>query len=383
MRNDQLEEDLKTQEAVCEQLRNSNQELIKAQERIEAEYRALLETERGARQQLAEELMALHADAEETTKIVERLMSTTLDQPDVRLASVRGHDHSVDRRMTSAALGLILIAAVLHALWNLVAKRAGGGPAFVWLYGTISALLLLPVALVLVFVQHRPLTTVGLAFTLLSAFLHAGYFLVLQEAYREGDLSVVYPVARGTGPVLSTIAAISVLGERPSALALSGAILVAVAVFALAKPARSSTADTKRAISLGLVTGVLIAGFTICDKQAVGPYGVPPAFQQFGTSVGISVILAPLAMRRRAEIRRHLKHHRLAILAIGVLVPAAYILVLTAMSFTPVSYIAPAREVSILIGTLMGTHLLSEGQAGRRIAAAVTMVFGLAALALG
>ena len=82
-------------------------------------------------------------------------------------------------------------------------------------------------------------------------------------------------------------------------------------------------------------------------------------------------------------IRHHLRQHGKAILAIGVLVPAAYILVLTAMSFTLVSYIAPAREVSILIGTVMGTHLLSEGQAGKRIAAAVVMVFGLVALALG
>ena len=74
---------------------------------------------------------------------------------------------------------------------------------------------------------------------------------------------------------------------------------------------------------------------------------------------------------------------RVEVLAIGILVPTAYILVLTAMSFTPISYVAPAREVSILIGTIMGTHLLSEGQAGKRIVAAVIMVLGLVALALG
>ena len=134
----------------------------------------------------------------------------------------------------------------------------------------------------------------GLSFTLASAILHAGYFVVLQEAYREGELSVVYPVARGTGPVLSTAAAIAVLGERPSALALGGAVLVAISVFALARPARASAADVKRAVALGLITGVLIAGYTLCDKQAVGPFGVPPLIQQWGGSVGMSVILAPV-----------------------------------------------------------------------------------------
>ena len=285
--------------------------------------------------------------------------------------------------MTATALGLVLFAAVLHALWNLLAKRAGGGPAFVWLYGTTSALLLSPLAGAMAFVQHPRLTLVGLSFTFASALLHAGYFIVLQEGYREGELSVVYPVARGTGPVLSTIAAIIVLGERPSALALFGAILVAVSVFALARPARESMAGTKRAMTFGLITGVLIAGYTLCDKQAVGPYGVPPLLQQWGTSVGMSAVLAPLVVRRRAQIRQHLRQHLGTIVAIGGLVPAAYILVLTAMSFTPVSYIAPAREVSILIGTILGTQLLSEGQASKRIAAAVVMFFGLAALALG
>ena len=285
--------------------------------------------------------------------------------------------------MTATALGLILTAAVLHASWNLLAKRAGGGPAFVWLYGTTSSLLLSPLAGGLIFVQHTRLAFLGLFFMFASALLHAAYFIVLQEAYRDGELSVVYPVARGAGPLLSTIAAILVLGERPSALALLGAGLVAVSVVALARPDRSRAADTKRAVMLGLVTGALIGAYTICDKQAVGQYGVPPLVQQWGTSVGMSALLAPLAFNRQVEIRHHIKRDLAVILAIGILVPMAYILVLTAMTFTPVSYIAPAREVSILFATIMGTHLLSEGRVARRIVAAVVMVFGLAALALG
>lgn len=285
--------------------------------------------------------------------------------------------------MTLTALGLILAAAVLHALWNLLAKQAGGGAILVWLYGTTSAVLLTPLAIALVVIDGPQLGPTGLSYTLASVLIHVAYFVVLQRAYKVGDLSLIYPLARGTGPVLSTLAAILLLDERPTALALLGAILIALGVFALAGPSRAATADTRQAVALGLLTGLLIAAYTICDKQAVGRYGVPPLIQQWGTSVGLAAVLAPLAIRRHAEVRHCWTHHWRAVLAIGVLVPTAYILVLAAMSFTPVSYIAPAREVSILVATFMGMHLLSERQSVLRIAAAATMVFGLAALALG
>ncbi|SIN71551.1 Multidrug transporter EmrE [Singulisphaera sp. GP187] len=286
--------------------------------------------------------------------------------------------------MTLTALALILSAAVLHALWNLLAKQAGGGAVLVWLYGTTSAVLLTPFAIALAVIDRPALGPTALSYTLGSVLIHVAYFVVLQRGYKVGDLSLVYPLARGTGPVLSTLAAIVLLGERPTALALLGAVLIALGVFTLAGPSRrTSSADTKQAVAIGLLTGLLIAAYTICDKQAVGRYGVPPLIQQWGTSVGLAAVLAPLAIRRRAEVRHCWNQHWRAVLAIGVLVPTAYILVLAAMSFTPVSYIAPAREVSILIATLMGTHLLSERQSIMRIAAAVTMVLGLTALALG
>jgi drug/metabolite transporter (DMT)-like permease len=285
--------------------------------------------------------------------------------------------------MTLTALGLVLVAAVLHASWNLLAKKAGGGTILVWLYGTTSAVVLTPLALALIAIRRPVLGSAGLSFTVASAVIHVVYFLVLQRGYQLGDLSVVYPIARGTGPVLSTIAAILLLGERPSMLALLGATLVAVGVFALAANPRAATTDTRRAIAFGLLTGVLIAAYTICDKQAVGSLGIPPLIQQWGTSLGLTSFLAPVAFRRRDEVRRRWRSHRREVIGIGVLVPAAYILVLVAMTISPVSYIAPAREVSILVGTLMGTHLLSEGQSRRRLVAAGTMVVGLVALILG
>ena len=285
--------------------------------------------------------------------------------------------------MTAAALGLVLAAAILHAAWNLLAKRAGGGAALVWLYGTASAVILTPPGVALLVLRRPELGPIGLGYTMASAVLHVAYFLVLQRGFEHGDLSVVYPVARGTGPVLSTIAAVALLGERPTSTALAGAALVATGVFVLARPERASAASSARAVGYGLLTGVLIAAYTICDKRAVAEYGVPPLVQQWATSLGLSALLAPWAFRHRGEVRACWASNRRGVVAIGVLVPAAYVLVLAAMTISPVSYVAPAREVSILFATLMGTHLLSEGRSVRRLAAALTMVVGVVALALG
>jgi drug/metabolite transporter (DMT)-like permease len=170
--------------------------------------------------------------------------------------------------MTATALGLVLVAALLHAVWNLLAKRAGGGPVLVWLYGTVSTVLLTPPVIVLFAVRRPEAGAAGLGYLLASAVIHVLYFVVLQRGYQLGDLSVVYPVARGTGPVLTTIGAVVLLGEHPSALALSGAVLVALSVFALAQSTGPATGHSRRAVAFGLLTGLLIGAYTLCDKDA-------------------------------------------------------------------------------------------------------------------
>jgi drug/metabolite transporter (DMT)-like permease len=285
--------------------------------------------------------------------------------------------------MTAASLALVLAAAVIHAAWNLLAKRAEGGAVFVWAYGTVAAAVLTPPAVWRIAARDVSIGPPQLAYIGAGALIHVAYFLALQQGYRVGDLSVVYPVARGTGPVLTTAAAVLLLGERPSALALAGAVLVAAGVFVLARPARSQAADTRRAVAFGLLTGLLIAGYTVCDKQAVSRYGVPPVIQQWASSLALAGLLAPVALRRRGEVKRIWAENRREAVGIGVLCPLGYILILAAMTVSPVSYVAPVREVSILFVTVLGTRVLSEGGSSRRLAAAAAMVAGVAALALG
>lgn len=287
--------------------------------------------------------------------------------------------------MTVLALSLVLSSAVLHATWNLYAKRAGGGAAFVWLFNALSALIYAPFALGAVLIQRPHIGAVEIAFMVGSAALHTVYFLTLQRGYRVGDLSLVYPVARGTGPALSTTAAILIFGERPTPLAICGALLVAVSVFALTGGGRHSADPARRraAILYGLLTGMLIASYTLWDKHAVSVLLIPPLLFDWTNTIGRTALITPHALRHWGAIRAEWRDHRREAFIVAIFSPLAYILVLTALVFTPVSYVAPAREISILIGTMMGARLLSEGDGRRRMIAAGGMVLGVIALALG
>ena len=284
--------------------------------------------------------------------------------------------------MTGFALGLVLLAAVFHATWNLLAKRAGaGGPEFVWLFGVLSVAIYLPVALVVLVVTHPVLGIAQIGFIAGSGTIHTGYYTVLQRGYGKGDLSLVYPLARGTGPMLSTAAAIVAFGEHPTALALAGAACVCAGVLAIGSGGRHGA--VRPAITLGLLTGCIIAAYTLWDKHTVSSLSVPAVILDWGANVVRSAWLTPVAARRRDGVREVWRRHRREAVGIAILSPLAYILVLVALARSDVSYIAPAREVSILIGTLLGIRVLEEEALGLRIAGAVAIVAGVVCLALG
>jgi drug/metabolite transporter (DMT)-like permease len=288
--------------------------------------------------------------------------------------------------MTPLALGLVLIAAFIHATWNLAAKRSGGGLPFVWLCGLISLVLYVPVTL---FYWHRydPVLTSGAALVIFgSGVLKIIYALLLQRGYRSGDFSLVYPLARGTGPLLSTLAAIAIFGERPTPLALAGGFAIIASVFHLTGGASLLHADRRhlrQGLIYGFTCGCTIATYTVWDQRAVSHFGIPPILYDGGTQLVTCALLAPFALKRLPELARDWREHRGKAATVGILGPTGYVLILTAMSFTPVSYIAPAREISILIGTILGAKLLKESDAKRRLLAAAGMVLGIIALALG
>ena len=286
--------------------------------------------------------------------------------------------------MTVFALSLILAAAFVHASWNYFLKRSGGGTAFVWLFALLSALIYAPLAAAVIWWVKPQFGWVHYGLMAASAILHTAYYMLLDRGYRSGDLSVVYPIARGSGPLITMLCAVLLLDERPTLVAVAGALLIGGGAVALTgDPRQLRRSGNLHAAGFALLTGCMIASYTLVDKIAVAAWLIPPLVQDWATNLGRVVFMAPLALRARTELAPTWRRAKKEIIAVALLCPLSYILVLTAMVFTPVSYVAPAREVSILIAAFLGTHLLAEGDVGRRLAAAVAMVAGIICLALG
>ena len=287
--------------------------------------------------------------------------------------------------MTAAALALVLVAAVVHATWNLLSKRVSAGAPFVWLFCTCATVIYAPVAIGVIVLKRPTIDFGDCLFIAGTILMHLAYFVVLNRGYRAGDLSLVYPIARGTGPVLATFGAIVVLGERPTPVALGGALCIAVGVVLLTgDPRRLWNSTDRRAFRYALLTGVIIGCYTNWDAYTVAPHGrgVEPVLLEWLTAMGLSILLAPHAARHRQTVRALWNHRRREVIGVAIGAPLSYMLILTALRFSPVSYVAPAREISILFAALMGMHFLDEGNAKRRLFAASTMVVGLVALAL-
>jgi drug/metabolite transporter (DMT)-like permease len=277
-------------------------------------------------------------------------------------------------------LSLVLLAACAHALWNLLSKQSAGGAVFVWWGSVSSAVVWAPAALVALLVAPGRLSWELAGFMAGSGGLHCLYFTLLQRAYATGDLSVVYPLARGTGPMLATIGAIVILGERPSALALAGAGIVVLAVFSLAgRPSKILAAGGAFAI----LTGVAIASYTLWDSHAVGPVGGNPLLYYYGTNLVNGALLSVWALRERDRVRPVWRSSRRGIVGVALFSPLAYVLVLYALAHAPVSHVAPARELSIVIATLLGTTVLAESDRRRRLFGSAGIVLGVVCLALG
>ncbi len=285
--------------------------------------------------------------------------------------------------MSPLVLALVAVAAIAHATWNVVIKRAGArGTNFLWLTFLVGALAFLPFGMwSLVSERVDVLHWLGLA--VVSGALQIAYFFLLQAGYRVGDVSVVYPLARGTGPLLTVVFAIVLLGERPGVIALLGAAVVIAGVL-ITGFAREGTAGGGRAgVLFGLAIGVLIAVYTLWDSAAVTLGGMPAVGLYWGSVMFQCVLLAPLALRTRKSLAATARRHWVAVIVVGVLAPLAYIVILLAIQLAPVSLVAPAREVSVVLVSLAGWLLFREPHPAQRLAGAAVVLAGIALLAIG
>ena len=286
--------------------------------------------------------------------------------------------------MSPEALALVLTAAVLHALWNLAAKGVVTDRlAFIWVYVVVSAAVWVPVAVVWVVVADERPDWVWLGAAAVTAVLHIGYQLALQRGYAEGDLNLVYPLARGTGPLLTLVVAVAVLGERPGVVAGCGVLLVVAGVLIISIAPGRRHRPVGAGVRWGLATGAAIAAYTLWDSHAVTALDVPPVpYFVLGLMLQIPALTLMLGRRIRA-VPGVWRDARIPVLAVALLSPLAYILVLEAMRSTPVSLVAAARESSIVVGALLGWLVLGEARPLYRLIGAAVVAAGIAAIVLG
>jgi drug/metabolite transporter (DMT)-like permease len=284
--------------------------------------------------------------------------------------------------VSSLALLLILSSAGIHATWNLFAKRLPGGAESTWLFTAVAVAVYTPLtAIAFAITGYRP---AGIDWLFLggTGALQAIYFVVLRRGYAAGDLSIVYPLARGTGPLTAILLAVVLIGERPGALTIAGAVTITAGTLLLATPVRQQR-NQRVAVRFGLLTGLIIGSYTAWDGYAVGSLDIPALVLVWFADTGRMIFLTPLAMRRMDAVRAAWRSHRLEAVGIGVLSTGSYLMVLLAMTIAPVSAIAPAREISIVIGTLLGMIALSEPVGPRRLGAAAVIALGVLLVAIG
>lgn len=286
--------------------------------------------------------------------------------------------------MTLMALSCILFAAWLHATWNFLAQRVRGGVPFIWLCDLCGVLLLTPIVLLVANVTTPIVSVYVLGTVAVSGLLQVAYLCCLQRGYEVGTFSVVYPLARGTGSGMVVLGSSLLLGERLTLPTMLGAscMIIGSALIASTR-SHPSGQHVRTSVFYGLMTGLWIASYTLWDKVAVSVIGLTPIFFYYGTLLVRVGVLTPVAVWQWPRVSTCWQTYRRVTISVAVLSAFSYIVVLSVLTFTAVHAVAPAREVSILFGTLMGQHFLTRAGAVRRVLGASLFVLGISIMVVG
>jgi drug/metabolite transporter (DMT)-like permease len=289
--------------------------------------------------------------------------------------------------MTSLALTLVLLSALGHSSWNYLAKSSKHKVVFLWLMLIASGVIYgIPFWYRL---RSHPIPADGWPYILATALIHSLYFTFLGMAYRHGDLSTVYPIARGTAPALVPFVAATWLHEFPSALGAGGIALVVIGIQIVGLPGLSRLSlarfwhDLSRGpVGFAFLTGLTTTLYTVVDRQGV--QRVDPFIYEYLQFVLCALFLMPwMITRKREEIKYEWTANRWRAGIVGLVCFGTYLLVLSAMAMPgiKVSYITAGRECSILFSTLFGILLLREPRGLQKVIGAVIIVTGIGCIA--
>lgn len=299
--------------------------------------------------------------------------------------------------MSGAALALVLGAAVVHAGWNALAKRARDPLVFLWSSISIASAALLPLGVWVLGREGWP--PGGTPFVVGTILVHAVYFYALGRAYGSGEFSLVYPVARGLGVALVPILAFLALDERLSPLGSVGVALVIGGIVVLSTASAMPEPGARRVatrrqwwlagarrlrVASGLpwavLTGATIATYSVVDKAGVAR--VHPLAYISLLGVGLSLVLAPFVLRRSAALALEWRQNWRTIALASTMNLTSYLLVLFAFRLSKAGYVVAARETSIVFSVLIGSLWMKEGGVGRRLAGAAVVLAGVAGVAM-
>lgn len=288
--------------------------------------------------------------------------------------------------MSGLALGIVAVAAFLHASWNYLAKKSRNKLAFIWWAILFSVILFFPM-----FIYYWPAATIssaGWVCIVATGVLHAFYFWFMSGAYERGDLSLVYPLARGSGPLFVPILAVLLLNEQLSISGVLGITFVIVGIFSIHLRPFSIQSMLEPFLALrggaslwALCTGGTIAGYSLVDK--VGVTNVYPPVYIYLMFVITLLLLSPYVfVKERLDLKKEWNINKIQILIVGFLDLFTYLMILFALQISKVSYVAAVREVSIVFSALIGIMLLQEKHAPQKLAGAGLISIGVILIGL-
>ncbi|MBI3976827.1 MAG: EamA family transporter [Chloroflexi bacterium] len=281
--------------------------------------------------------------------------------------------------MVALAVFLALLAALTHATWNLLVKTGGDRVALLWWSFLASSLFYAPTLALL----PRPFPAPLLPILVLSGLAQCGYAIFLARAYARGPFSRVYPVARGTGPVLIALWAWLFLGERPSLAGWLGLTLILAAIGLIALPGLRDGQLPRVPFGAALGVGFFISLYSTVDKIGVQFISAPVYLTL--EYLALTLLLAPYAWIARGPtvMAEQLRRHWRPVAAVGLLSGLTYYLVLSAMSLGPLTYVGTARETSVVFATILGRVVLGERVKPLHVGAVGLLVAGVVVLAVG
>lgn len=268
---------------------------------------------------------------------------------------------------------LALVAAVLHAMWNLSVKQSVGD-RFIALWGQFFVAGVLA-AIVLAVGGGIPAR--GYVWAAMSGITHLPYCILLAKAYGVGDFSLAYPIARGGGALVAGLGGIALLGDSFSPVGLAGMVIVAIGLIALA--GRGASAQVIVAVGVAITIGI----YSVLDAKGIRSVDTPLYAAASFIGIATTTSAYALATGRSGEMVTATRVYWRRFLTMGVASGVTYALVQIAFQRAPVGYVTCLRESSVVIAAFVGARYLGEGQAARRIAAAVVVVAGLLLLVLG